>query len=88
MTERTPWADLHATVIELPRGDLLLMDCPHPATEGEGFDMVLSVFCHKHGRSVYYCDELAALWCDGGPPDWWWHEFAGLTPLSHSNSRA
>lgn len=60
--------------LDTPAGPLLIAPCLHPESNQERPDLPLSIACPDHGRSVYWCEDQGVLWCDGGPPDYAFHE--------------
>src|SRR4029434_6018038 len=59
--------------VDTPGGSILLAQCAHPDSNGEHPDVPLQMRCEQHQRTAYYCDDLARIWCDGGPPEYVWH---------------
>jgi hypothetical protein len=54
-------------------GSLLLSQCSHPESDAEHPDVPLGMQCEVHNRTLYYCDDLSVVWCDGGDPEYAWH---------------
>lgn len=67
--------DMEGVVVDTPWGDLIVVPCQHPDSEAVRWDLPTSMWCRMHNRTVYYCDELKRLWCDGGPPNFDHHVF-------------
>jgi hypothetical protein len=55
--------------------DLIVTQCHHPDSNAEGYDIDWRVVCKWHERSIWWCVEERVLWCDGGPPDYPYHNF-------------
>ena len=61
--------------VDTPAGSVLVAPCVHPESNQERLDVPLGgLLCPVHARTIYYCDDRSALWCDGGPPDYAFHE--------------
>lgn len=52
---------------------LTVFECRYPEAVDGGYDLPLTM-CQHHARTVYWCLDRHVLWCDGGPPDYNWHE--------------
>jgi hypothetical protein len=74
VVEDSPLAPVFWSV-HTPGGGILLAPCLHPESNAEHPDVPLSISCDQHQRTIYYCDDRGDLWCDGGPPDYVWHDF-------------
>ena len=64
-------------VIELgewPGGQLTAVECQFPEAVDGGIDLALPWVCSLHGRTIWWCLNAAMLWCDGGPPEYEWHD--------------
>ncbi len=46
-------------------GSILLVECRHPESNTERWDLPLGIQCPAHHRTVYYCADRNVLWCDG-----------------------
>ena len=77
--------EFEGIVAETDWGDVIIVPCSMPDSPSERWDMPTAMFCRTHMRTVYYCDEMALLWCDGGPPRYRWHGFS-LKALPHDTS--
>lgn len=79
MTSYTFWS------LDTPGGPLMVAPCLHPEANAERPDVPLNVFCSLHNRTWYWCEDRNEAWCDGGPPDYHWHE-GELVPVDHSDT--
>jgi hypothetical protein len=72
---RTVDEEMRGVIVDTPYGDLIVVPCQMPAAQNERWDIPTGMWCRSHNRTVYYCDELNRLWCDGGPPEFLYHVF-------------
>jgi hypothetical protein len=66
---------------DFPGGTTIAMICEYPDAIDGGFDIATPNHCLAHSRTIWWCLNMAVLWCDGGPPDYeyhWWPN--GLAP--------
>lgn len=58
-----------------PGHQLIASQCLYPDSIDGGYDLALPVTCPEHGRTIWWCLNVALLWCDGGPPDYDYHPY-------------
>lgn len=49
---------------DVPGHVILAMLCQHPDTIDGGIDLATPLRCNKHGRTIWWCLNLAGMWCD------------------------
>jgi len=72
---RTVDDEMQGVIVDTPYGDMIVVPCQMPDANNERWDIPTGMWCRSHNRTVYYCDELHRLWCDGGPPEFKYHVF-------------